>query len=92
MDNFGTHAKYGVKSVCKECEFEARSKAKLGVKKGHPLYKYSKEELVAELQSRGLKIMASPTPREMMLRLKQLGYDGELRYTKVETIDISKLE
>lgn len=91
MDNFGTHPRYGVKSVCKKCEHTARSNARRGVKK-NPLAKFSKEELVAELQCRGLNIMASPTPREMMLRLKQLGYDGELKYTKVETIDISKLE
>ena len=91
MDNFGTHPRYGVKSVCKKCEHTARSNARRGVKK-NPLAIFSKEELVAELQCRGLNIMASPTPREMMLRLKQLGYDGELKYTKVETIDISKLE
>lgn len=91
IDDFGTHTRYGVKSVCIECEHTARSNARRGVKK-NPLARFSKEKLIAELRGRGLNIMASPTPREMMLRLKEMGYDGELKYTKVETIDISKLE
>lgn len=91
IEKFGTHPRYGVKSVCKECEHEARSKGRRGITK-NPLAKFSKEELVAELQNRGLKIMASPTPREMMLKLKAMGYDGDLKYTEVKTINLSKLE
>jgi len=91
IDNFGTHGRYGMKHICKECEHISRSKgAKLRGKS--PLAKFSKEELVAELQSRGLNIMVSPTPREMMLKLKAMGYDGELKYTKVETINLAKLD
>lgn len=91
IENFGAHAHYGVKSVCKECEHKARSAGRKGIMKNQ-LAKFSKEELVAELQNRGLKIMASPTPREMMLRLKAMGYDGDLKYTEVKTINLSKLE
>ncbi len=91
IENFGAHARYGVKSVCKECEHKARSAGRRSIAK-NPLAKFRKEELVAELQNRGLKIMASPTPREMMKRLYELGFDGELKYTKTETIDISKLD
>lgn len=87
IENFGTHGRYGVMSICKECNSKARSKPHTT-----RLDKFSKEELVAELQRRGYKLMADPTPRELMLRLKAMGYDGELTYTKVEKIDISKLE
>ncbi len=91
IESFGTHGMYGVKHICKECEHESRSKGAKSRGKG-ALSKFSKEELVAELQRRGLKIMASQTPREMMLRLKSMGYDGELKYTEVKTINLSKLE
>lgn len=91
IENFGTHGRYGVKSVCRECEHVSRSKsAKLRGKS--PLARFSKEELVAELQSRGLNIMASPTPREMMLKLKAMGYEGELKYTETKTINLAKLD
>ena len=91
IENFGTNAKWGVKSVCKECEHRARSAGRKGITK-NPLAKFSKEELVAELQNRGLKIMASPTPREMMKRPYELGYDGDLKYIETKTITLSKLD
>lgn len=77
----------GHRHICNECEHTSRSKGR-----GGKLSKFSKEELVAELQRRGYKLLADPTPRELMLRLKAMGYDGELTYTKVEKIDIGKLD
>lgn len=90
IENFGRYRNL-VKHVCKECEWTARSNSAKARGKS-PLAKFSKEELVAELQRRGYKLLADPTPRELMLRLKAMGYDGELTYTKVEKINISKLE
>ena len=91
IENFGTHSRYGVKHVCKECEHVSRSNGAKSRGKG-ALGKFSKEELVAELQRRGYKLMADPTPRELMLRLKAMGYDGDITIQRTETINIGKLE
>lgn len=90
IEDFGRN-RYGITSVCKTCEHENRSKGAKSRKKT-ALAKYSKEELLAELESRGYSIMASPTPRELILRLKKLGYDGEITFTEVKRINIGTFE
>ena len=74
--------------VCEECRAKAISEAMKGKKKGHPLEKYTREELAEELARRGVKLIPEPTPREMMERLAKLGYKGKLTVTRIETIDI----
>lgn len=49
------------------------------------------KELIAELISRGKKVLVDPTPRDCMELLVAQGYKGQLTYTKVETIDITKI-
>lgn len=90
IENFGRYRNL-VKHVCKECEWTARSNGAKARGKS-PLAKFSKEEMVAELQRRGYKLLADPTPRELMLRLKAMGYDGDITIQRTETINIGKLE
>lgn len=88
LDQFHTNARYGIKSICKECEHKARSKGQCN----KALSKFTKDQLLAELERRGLEIMASPTPRELMIRLKKLGYEGDLRYVETKVINLKTIE
>lgn len=80
---------HGVRSgVCEACRAKAISESLNGKKKTNPLEKFSTSELRDELNRRGVKLIAEPTPREMMERLAKLGYKGKLTITRTETIDI----
>lgn len=88
VDQFHTNARYGIKSICKECEHKARSEGQYN----RALSGFTKDQLLSELKRRGLEIMASPTPRELMVRLKKLGYEGELRYVETKVINLKTIE
>lgn len=90
LESFGTHKRCGVKHVCKECEHEARSAAKR--KNARPLEKFHKEELIKELKMRGMDVLVNPMPRDLMLRLKEAGFVGELRFVQTKTVNLATLE
>ncbi len=75
--------KLGVMNTCKECVLQHQITAKLDKK----LAKMKKDE-VSEARNMRLEDF---TPRQLMTRLRDLGYEGKLTYTRTETIDISKL-
>ena len=75
--------KLGVMNTCQECVRQHQITAKLDKK----LAKLKKDE-VSEARSMRLEDF---TPRQLMARLKELGYEGKLTYTRTETIDLAKL-
>lgn len=48
------------------------------------------DELIGELKKRGVNLIPEPTETEMMKRLADLGFKGELTRTHIETFDIGK--
>lgn len=52
---------------------------------------YSSSELVKELEDRGKKVFVDPTPRDLMLELFNLGYNGELEYYEKHIIKLNSL-
>lgn len=76
---------YGYMSVCKECV--AKSQSKTWAKKAEE--KKSNEQNALK-QQRELRLQDF-TPRELMEELYRRGYEGELIYTEIHKIDISKL-
>lgn len=94
-----TRGRYGITSLCKKCTGEAHKK---GAQNRAKRLNDANQELqdlrieVAELK-RQIRETANDalkraTPRELMIELHNRGYNGELEYTKVTTVDISKLE
>ena len=74
---------WGTTNVCKECHSQ---KVKEGVEKRKKL----KQQAVDAVNARNLRLQDFK-PRELMLRLKELGYEGTLTYTRVEKIDLSNI-
>ena len=75
--------KLGVMNTCKECVRQHQINAKLDKK----LAKMN-EEKISEARAMRLEDFA---PRQLLERLRQLGYEGKLTYTRTETIDLAKL-
>ena len=75
--------KLGVMNTCKECVRQHQIAAKLDKKiasmKGD------------EVEKARCQRLEDFTPRQLMERLRDLGYEGELTYTRVEKINLSKL-
>lgn len=74
---------FGVTNVCKECNTKNRREAAL--RRGA-----LKQQAIDAVNARKLRL-EDFTPRELMVRLKELGYEGTLTYTRVEKVDIQKL-
>lgn len=74
---------WGITNVCKECHSQ---KIKEGVEKRKKL----KQQAVDAKNARNLRLQDF-SPRELMARLKELGYEGTLTYTRVEKIDLSDI-
>jgi hypothetical protein len=74
---------WGYTNYCSECH---NKRAIAGREKKKAL-----ANLQADVEKAKMMRLSDFTPRELMMRLKELGYDGELTYTKVERINISKL-
>lgn len=55
------------------------------------LSSYSKSQIIEELKSRGCDVLVDPTPRDLMLSLKNKGYTGTLSYTEIRTVDLHTL-
>lgn len=83
--------------MCKECTNEyvrkwyrrkiTEQKSEKSVEKSS-LDSYSNSELIKFLTSRGVDVLANPTPRDLILRLKSLGYTGTLEYIERKTISL----
>lgn len=90
--------RYGITTLCKNCTSEAH---KEGAKKRKNSLNAQKQELQelrmenAELKRQMRETANSAlnraTPRDLMHELFNRGYHGELEYTKVVKVDISKL-
>lgn len=69
--------------VCKECA--NKKKAETWAKKR------KERNLEQELENAKVMRLQDFTPRQLMSELYRRGYEGTLKYTRIETIDISKL-
>ena len=50
------------------------------------------DDLKRQLADKNKNILAHVTPREMLLELRNRGYEGTLEYVSRKTVDLSKLE
>ena len=82
IDHFKRNA-WGIVSVCKECEAATRRQKKEAAQKAENYQKDVEDARMLRLEDF--------TPRELMLALKKKGYEGKLKYVRVEEVDISKL-
>ena len=87
IENFSKHPRTsdGYSSFCKECMHRLQSE-------GHKNKKENKmKELKSEVENARNLRLQDFTPRELMKRLYELGYEGTLKFTRVENIDITKI-
>jgi len=75
---------YGLRKTCKECVSQKRSEGR------------KKRDETADLrrqveEARQLRLRDFQ-PRELMIRLRELGYEGVLTYTQRHEIDITKVD
>lgn len=94
-----TRGRYGIIGICKSCTGKAHSEgAKNRKQKAEAKNKELQElrievaELKRQLREASKHALDACTPRELMKELHNRGYNGELEYTKVTKIDISKLD
>lgn len=81
IDKFKNDGHGGVRNICCDC---TGKKIEEGRKK-HRNQRDFDSELAAARRLR----LQDFTPRELMTRLHELGYEGTLRYTRVEEINIA---
>ena len=72
---------FGYKSVCRECENKHRAEKREERNR-------IKQQAVDALNAHNMRL-SDFTPRELMEELKRRGYEGKLRYVRVEEIDLS---
>ena len=82
IEQFAKNA-FGYIHVCKECNSKNRQEAALNRKK-------LKQQAIDALNARNLRL-ADFTPRELMEELKRRGYEGKLRYVRIEEIDLNNI-
>lgn len=82
IDNFKRNA-WGIVSVCKECEAATRKQKKEAAKKA--------ENYQKDVEDARMLRLKDFTPRELMEELRNRGYEGKLRYVRVEEVDLTKL-
>lgn len=80
LDHFAKYH-FGTSNTCKECAGKAISMGHKNKKTEENLYKQLEEAKKARL--------SEFTPRELMQELHTRGYEGTLRFTQVQEIDIS---
>lgn len=73
----------GLMSTCNEC---LRKKQMEGRERKKQADNYS-----ADIDKARMARISDFTPRELMARLKELGYDGKLTYTVTKEIDLKNL-
>ena len=77
--------RWGVVSVCNECDKKHRAE-----KRQARINEQKKKVEDVRAENRQL-CLADFTPRELMERLRDLGYTGTLTYVETHTIDLSTL-
>lgn len=82
FEQFAKNA-FGYTHICKECNSKNRKEAALNRKK-------LKQQAIDALNARNLRL-SDFTPRELMEELKRRGYEGKLRFVKVEEIDFENI-
>lgn len=94
-----TRGRYGVIGICKTCTGKAHSEGAKNRKKKQENMQQELQELrmeIAELKrqlaDKNKNVLANVTPREMLLELRNRGYEGTLEYVSRKTVDLSKLE
>lgn len=85
IGNF-TRGGFGLLKTCKECQGKKAAEVK-GRKKVSEL-----DDLRRQLQEARTLRLSDFKPRELMIRLKELGYEGTLSYVERHTIDITKVD
>ena len=73
----------GITHVCKECVANRKRSKREETKQ-------LKQQVQDAANARSLRLKDF-TPRELMQELKERGYDGKLKYVKVEEVDLSKM-
>lgn len=56
------------------------------------LKRYSDAEIINELRGRGVNVLLNPKPRDLILALKKLGYEGTLVFYEKHEININNFE
>ena len=94
-----TRGRFGIIGICKSCTGKAHSEgaknrknAKAAMEKELQELRIEVADLKRQLREVGKRALDAATPREMMKELYARGYKGELEYTKVTKVDISKLD
>ena len=85
ISNFKTTRWGGKTNVCSEC---ATNKRRENKQKRLDEQKQKVEDMRAETRQ---LCLADFTPRELIKRLRDLGYTGKLTYVETHTIDLSTL-
>lgn len=80
---------FGPTSVCKDCNHNNRSKARMNYVARKKANEPSIEQQVEQAKNMRLEEF---TPRELILELKRRGYTGKLTYTQIRVLDIETLE
>lgn len=83
IGNFGRTG-FGIMHTCRECVGKQRK----GIRKK----KDELDDLRRQLQEARTMRLSDFKPRELMIRLKELGYEGTLTYVERHTIDITKVD
>lgn len=81
IENFKNDGFGHVRSICSECMGKK-------IAEGHR-NKKKLRDFESEMQRAKNARLEDFTPRELMKRLKDLGYTGKLTYVRTETIDLS---
>ncbi len=94
-----SRGRYGVIGICKTCVGKAHKEGALRREEKKRALEQELKDLRIEVADLKRQIkesvgnaLSKATPRDLMRELHNRGYNGELEYTKVTKVDISKLE
>lgn len=94
-----SRGRYGIIGICKTCVGKAHKEgAERREQKRNALEQEVKDlrievaDLKRQIKEAADNALSKATPRDLMRELHNRGYNGELEYTKVTKVDISKLE
>ena len=94
-----SRGRYGVIGICKTCVGESHREGALKrAEKERALQQEVKDlrievaDLKRQIKESANNALSKATSRDLMRELHNRGYNGELEYTKVTKVDISKLD
>lgn len=98
-ENEMSRGRHGIIGICKTCVGKAHKEGALRREEKQRALEQELKDLrieVADLKRQLREVtenkLSSCMPRDLMRELHKRGYNGELEYTKVTKVDISKLE